>query len=256
MQDLEKSVVKSLDGDDQELYPYLPYLLQDLYEIGSSPKAIIDLIKKHGLKPAKVLDLGCGKGIISIKIAQTYSCSVLGIDGMPDFIQDAQKYARHHNVALLCRFEQGDIRDRISALSDFDLVILGSIGPVLGDVRETVSKVKQCLKPGGYILLDDGYLPENSKLVHEGYLTRSQVISRLQLSGCDIMDEFILEPAFMKESNDKIYQNIQQRANELIQKEPEKSHIFQSYLDAQRRENDVLENEMICVTWVLKKAVL
>ena len=66
MKSLEESVVIAMDGSDPELFPFLPYIMQDLWEIGSDPETIIRLIRKHADKPAgmKVLDLGCGKGAV------------------------------------------------------------------------------------------------------------------------------------------------------------------------------------------------
>ncbi|MBU4494246.1 MAG: class I SAM-dependent methyltransferase, partial [Acidobacteria bacterium] len=60
---IEESVVTAMDGADSNLFPYLPYILQDLWEIGSSPEVIIELIRKHtnDYSSLKILDLGCGK---------------------------------------------------------------------------------------------------------------------------------------------------------------------------------------------------
>lgn len=32
---IEESVVQAMDGTDAELFPFLPYILQDLWEIGA-----------------------------------------------------------------------------------------------------------------------------------------------------------------------------------------------------------------------------
>lgn len=47
MKSLEESVATSLDCSGNSLLPYLPYILQDFWEIGASPEVIIDLIRKH-----------------------------------------------------------------------------------------------------------------------------------------------------------------------------------------------------------------
>ena len=44
MSDVEEKLAKSLTAESVELIPYLPYLLQDLWELGSSPKDMIHLI--------------------------------------------------------------------------------------------------------------------------------------------------------------------------------------------------------------------
>ena len=47
MKTIEESVVIAMDGSDKELFPFLPYILQDVWEIGADPDAIIKLIKKQ-----------------------------------------------------------------------------------------------------------------------------------------------------------------------------------------------------------------
>ncbi|WP_313019647.1 hypothetical protein [Acetoanaerobium noterae] len=64
MSDGEEKLAKSLTAESVELIPYLPYLLQDLWELGSSPKDMVHLISKNIIisEKTKVLDLACGKG--------------------------------------------------------------------------------------------------------------------------------------------------------------------------------------------------
>ena len=72
MDTVKKSIVKSLDGLEFGLFPYLSYLLQDLWEFGASPQIIIELFKKNNIikNASKVLDLGCGKGAVLIKLVK------------------------------------------------------------------------------------------------------------------------------------------------------------------------------------------
>ena len=41
---VEEKLAKSLTAETIELIPHLPYLLQDLWEMGSSPKEMLDMI--------------------------------------------------------------------------------------------------------------------------------------------------------------------------------------------------------------------
>ena len=54
----------------------------------------------------------------------------------------------------LCEFALGDINDAVKTERDYCCVILGAVGPgVLGGPAETLWKMKETIKPGGYILL-------------------------------------------------------------------------------------------------------
>ncbi len=72
MKTIEECVVTAMDGTNKELFPYLPYILQDVWEFGANPEAVISLISKYFSHTAglNVLDLGCGKGAVSIKVSQ------------------------------------------------------------------------------------------------------------------------------------------------------------------------------------------
>jgi ubiquinone/menaquinone biosynthesis C-methylase UbiE len=93
MKTITESVVTAMDGTNKELYPYLPYIFQDIWEIGADPDVIIKLIKKHSTNCTnlEVLDLCCGKGAVSIKISKSLGCKCYGIDAVPEFISFAQK---------------------------------------------------------------------------------------------------------------------------------------------------------------------
>jgi len=49
MKSVEESVTAALDGSDADLFPFLPYILQDLWEIGSGPETVTAMIRKHAV---------------------------------------------------------------------------------------------------------------------------------------------------------------------------------------------------------------
>lgn len=106
----EQSVANTLEVD-KRLLPYMPFLLQDLWALGSSIDYIIDVVAGLNLPydQTKVLDLGCGKGAVSIRIASKFGFQVVGIDAMTVFLEDARKKAMDYNVSHLCRFINQDI---------------------------------------------------------------------------------------------------------------------------------------------------
>jgi len=99
--DVIQSVADSLEAD-KKLLPYMSYLLQDLWALGSSVDQILDLLSTLSLSQdsAKVLDLGCGKGALSVQIASRFGFDTVGVDAMPEFLKDASKKASEYQVEL------------------------------------------------------------------------------------------------------------------------------------------------------------
>jgi cyclopropane fatty-acyl-phospholipid synthase-like methyltransferase len=253
--DLQQSVVASMDGKEIEIFPFLPYLLQDLWEIGTSPELITSLLQKNDILNSKsnVLDLGCGKGVISVNLAKEFGCKVDGIDAIPEFINEAKRWAIKYQVDKLSNFWQGDIRKEIYQLRNYDLIVLGSIGPVLGNVETTLKKVKVCLNNQGMVLLDDGYIKRDSLYENPVYLNEEEFWKQIQNSEMKVIDQTIIDTNYIEESDTEIFHHIKIRAEELIHKNPEKTALFENYLKAQSEENEVLENHIICGTWLIQK---
>jgi cyclopropane fatty-acyl-phospholipid synthase-like methyltransferase len=255
MKDIKESVNESLDGSNIDLYPYLPYLLQDLYEVGTDPRMVSKIIAKNFSDPKslKILDLGCGKGAVSIRLAKEFGCTAVGIDAIPEFVESAKRYAQEQKVNRKCHFVLGDIRKSYKNYTEFDLVVLGAIGPVLGSLHETLIKVSHCLKSSGYIILDECYTPDNSSFVYDKCGSRNQFYGFIKAGGYSVVEEMIIGMEYMQEQNRIIFDAIKRRANDLIAQHPEKSQLFSEYLIEQETENNALENELFCGIWLLQR---
>jgi cyclopropane fatty-acyl-phospholipid synthase-like methyltransferase len=255
MDSLEDSVIASLDGEDKALYPYLAYLLQDLWDMGSSPDDILRLLRNYTNIDGslKLLDLGCGKGAVSIRLAKELSLHCHGIDALPEFIDDARNKAEVNHVESLCFFEVGDIRNHIEKLHDYDVVILGAIGPILGNLNNTLSRIRPCLTNNGYLIIDDAYIPDNSNLHNSLYLRRSEVTACFQKESFEVIAEDIPNRVDQMLNHERMFRCIHKRANELTLLYPENEEIFENYIQSQQNEISLLDNELICVTWLLQK---
>ena len=255
MKSIEESVVTAMDGSVKELFPFLPYIFQDLWEIGADPEIIINLIGKHFTKydNLDVLDLGCGKGAVSIKVADKLGCKCYGIDAIPEFISDAQKKAIEYNVDYLCRFEVGDIREKVKVLPTYDIIILGAIGPVFGDYYTTLTILSKFLNESGIFIIDDGYIENHSDYEHPLILKQETILQQIGSAGMQLIEDEIIKKDDVKDSDDYIFGNLKKRCIELINKYPDKQELFENYIKKQEEENDVLENKVICTTMVIKR---
>jgi ubiquinone/menaquinone biosynthesis C-methylase UbiE len=228
--------------------------LQDLWELGADPDTMIGMISKHFKKnnDLTVLDLGCGKGAISVKLSHRLGCTCYGIDAIPEFIAFAQQKASELKVSDLCTFETGDVRYKVLNLSGFNVIILGAIGPVFGDYFSTLSTLKKCMQDDGIILIDDGYVDEHSGFSDPAIITKTALMQQIEAAGMYLAEEVIMDRNSIKESNEFIYSSLKKRCYELIEKFPENKSLFQNYIRLQEIENEVLENRIIGTTLMIK----
>lgn len=257
MSSVEEKLAKSLTAETTDLIPHLAYLLQDLWDLGSSPEDIIGMIQRHirVSDKFKVLDLACGKGAVSVMIAKTLGCTVVGIDIMPEFIDYAKKKAQEYGVEKVCVFKVEDINEAVMTEKNYDIVILGSVGDVLGTQVETIQKLKNTVKNGGYIFIDDVYRNDSASISNDSvviYPTRERWHSYIENAEVELVEERICEEDEMKSLNDSQQPYIVNRANELKERYPEKAYLFDSYIKSQQAECDELENEISGVTILLR----
>lgn len=253
MKDIKQKVTESLDGFNPDIFPYLPYILQDLWEMGADPATVTGLMERNIQKTGlKVLDIGCGKGAVSVRVAEKFDCIVYGIDYMKEFIEDANEYVKKSDVENKCFFRQGDADELIKEYQNVDMVILGAVGPLLGDLYQTLQRIKPLLSNPGFVILDDGYLPDGSKSEYKRSLHETAFFKQIALAGFSIVEEVIFSREGMADVEKVMFTKMKNRVKELIASEPEKKKLFEGYLNSQEYEFQMLATELITGTWLLK----
>jgi SAM-dependent methyltransferase len=104
-------------------------------------------------KPSHVLDLGCGPGLYTSRLAQ-HGHECFGIDFGPASIDYAQGQAQKHGLS--CQYHLGDIR-QVDYGERFDLVMLifGEFNVFHPDDAALIlHKSRNALRPGGQLLLE------------------------------------------------------------------------------------------------------
>jgi ubiquinone/menaquinone biosynthesis C-methylase UbiE len=254
----KKSVIDSLDGSSIDLYPFIAYLFQDLKELGTSAVDVVHILKRNGFQKGedvRVVDLGCGKGAVSLAIAKEFGFRVLGIDALPQFIEDAKIDARQEKIDHLCSFTVGDIRKVLQTYHQFDLAILGAVGYIFGDLEKTIQRIKTCIKDDGAILMDDAYVEEDSDFTSKHYLKRSAYERILKRCKMRIADEAVFEKEHMIASNAFIFSQIERRAKELAIQYPERKELLDDYIKRQSIENEILQEKVKCAIVYLKGSI-
>jgi ubiquinone/menaquinone biosynthesis C-methylase UbiE len=252
----QKSVANSLETEIK-LLPYMPYLLQDLWAMGCSVDQILDSISNLNLpsNSINVLDLGCGKGALSVQIAAKFGFNVTGVDAMPEFLKVAKEKSIEYKVTSLCNFMKEDILNYVTDNHDFNIVFLASLGGIFGSNEQTIEILRSQVSPGGYIIIDDGYLKKRDVLNRKGYLhyrNYEDTVKELTSFGDELISELSTKE-FSKKICDEYIEAIEKRCAELITQHPQMKIDLKHYLDLQREECEILNKEIEGIIWLLQK---
>jgi len=256
MRTLEESIAFAMDSNQEtEIIPFLPYILQDFWELGTPPEMVINLIQKNckNYSNLNVLDLGCGKGATSVKLLAALKCNCYGIDGIAEFIETAKEKAKEYGVETLCRFEVGDIREKIEELDKFDVIILGATGPIYDDYYIALTTLSKHLTDEGIIIIEEAYTDDTSTFSHPFIFSLKELLKQFEQAEMTIIDEIVDKYSEFADSA-KEMENIAIRCNELKIKYPEKSSLFEKYMQNQATAYDVLENKGDGSIMVVKRA--
>ena len=252
----KKTIAASLETEET-LLPYMPYLLQDLWGLGSSVEQIVQIFESLTFPSNKitVLDLGCGKGAVSVNLAAKWGFNVTGVDAMPEFIDDAIKYSQKYKVENKCNFVVDDILSFTKKNHNFDAVILASLGGIFGSNNKTIKVLRKQIKTCGIMIIDDGYLKNKShsnrkgyELYHDYETTKNELIS----SGDKIIEE-VSTTEFSKILNDEYLRAISKRYKELCEKYPKIKDCLSQYINQQKEECEFLNSELEGIIWVIQK---
>jgi cyclopropane fatty-acyl-phospholipid synthase-like methyltransferase len=239
------------------LLPYLPELLADLQELGSDAEAITRVLDDLNLtKSATVVDLGCGKGAVAVEIAENLNLNVLGIDLFEPFIDCCKQQAESRDVSELCHFIRADILKLAGKIEPFDVAIYAALGDVLGPLDQTISVIRQYTRPGGYMVIGDGYIRDGGSSDFPGfeqYAERSDMITQLIACGDTLVGEIIQTNDCDKGEHDE-GEKIAARAKAIAARQPEIAAEVLNYAEAQAAEYEFIDENFIGAIWVLKRS--
>lgn len=249
----KKEFQNSLDLTEEGLQEFVPQILDGLWEIGSMPDYVIEIIGKNiKTEFSSVIDLGCGKGAVLIKLAENFDFNGLGIDIIPEFIEVANNYLEERSLSNKLGFKTEDLVKRIQTTLNQDIVIHGYDSEILGDLKSTLQQLSKCIKRDGYILLEFMFT-KNSDNATEEVITEGEMIKIIREAGCHIIDRIDWDKDVLRQTNQYNNAIIGKNVAKLMNLYPEKKEMFEEYLQNQLDECEALENKYTCTTLLLKK---
>jgi SAM-dependent methyltransferase len=238
------------------LVPYLAELLADLSALGSDPDLVVAWLRSRGVGPDKrVLDLGCGKGAVSVAVAAALGATVQGVDAYAPFIDEARRLAGERGVSALCDFRVGNLRDVLAGGDEYDAVLYLSVGDVLGTPRETVGALRRGVRKGGLMVINEACRLAGP-IDFPGYahlLGHEDTLAQLTAHGDRLLAERLVTPEEMRAQNRSYQSCIERRGRALGAREPGLARDIDAYVAAQRRECAILERNVQVASWLLER---
>lgn len=127
-------------------------------------------------KPSQLLDIACGSGKPTLRIAQKTGCHVSGLDLHTEAIASAKANARELGYEGRTKFYVGNAAERLSfASQSFDAVTCIDAINHLPDRAHVLAEWRRVLKPGGRLLFTD-------PIVLTGAVTNAEIAIRASIA--------------------------------------------------------------------------
>lgn len=126
------------------------YLADDMYDLlAGAPRQY----PSGGDRPADLLDIGCGSGIITSTLAERFYLSADRAIGLDLFVPD---HMPEH--ARIRRIQKDDVIGAIG-LAQFDIVVISMVLHHSAHPERLLRQAWQATRPGGYLLLKEHNAP-------------------------------------------------------------------------------------------------
>jgi predicted TPR repeat methyltransferase len=124
----------------------------------------------------RVLDLGCGTGLMAIALRETFEAGqIIGVDLSPNMIEESRKRGVYADVVC------GDIVDTMAARKDrFDAILAADVFIYVGELSRVFALAKTSLTPGGMFAFTTEIGTKDVELTAQGHYRHSKsYIARL-----------------------------------------------------------------------------
>ena len=142
------------------------------------PAATDELAALCHIGPDKyVLEVGCGTGVTTCRLAKRFGCRVMGVDLSEKMIEWARRRALRKGLLDRVQFQAADAQNLPFEDGLFDAVIRESVTAFPEDKQKAVNEYARATKPGGRVGLNEGtwvHTPAPDDLVEYSYRTMAR----------------------------------------------------------------------------------
>jgi ubiquinone/menaquinone biosynthesis C-methylase UbiE len=105
----------------------------------------------------RVIDVGCGKASLLVRVLGASGATGLGVDINPAFLAEARTLAGRHGAGDAVTLLQADAATLDLPAGSFALGICIGATHAFGGYRETLRALRRLVRPGGWLLVGQGY---------------------------------------------------------------------------------------------------
>ncbi|MBU1197447.1 class I SAM-dependent methyltransferase [Candidatus Micrarchaeota archaeon] len=120
-----------------------------------------------------VLDVGCGVGISTCRIAKKHRCRMVGVDISKRMVERAQERAIETGIDDLATFREANAAKLPFKNNSFDAVIAESVTAFTKNKQKTLKEYARVVKKGGYVGIVESTWLQPPKPEIENYLVRT-----------------------------------------------------------------------------------
>jgi len=143
------------------------------------------LLNSHSKLGKRVLDLGCGTGALTLRLAKS-GYEVTGVDISTEMLAELGRRAKKLNVGLV----EADLFSLPFSEASFDAAVSRWVLPHFSDWNVAVQQVSRILRPGGVFVFD---FPSREHIDHAEH--RESLLSKERL-GYEHSDDESVDPYF------------------------------------------------------------
>lgn len=159
----------------------------------TSKEKIVLLGERLGLGPeSHVLDIASGRGGPALLLAETFGCSVRGVEISPDFHAVAVERTAAVGLAERVTIELGDGAAATLEPESYDAALCLGASFVWGSLADTVEALAPAVRPGGFVVVGEPYwrrlpLPEDYEDRRELWTTLEGTVTIFETSGLRVV---------------------------------------------------------------------
>ena len=159
----------------------------------TSREKLVLLGQRLGLGPdSRVLDIASGRGGPALLLAETFGCSVRGVEISSDFHAVAIERTAAAGLGELATFELADGAEATFEPGTYDAALCLGASFVYGSLAETVEALAPAVRPGGHVVVGEPYwrslpLPDDYEDRRDPWTTLEGTVTIFETSGSPVV---------------------------------------------------------------------